>query len=79
MEHRPEIGSFAFDLKCLIAKRETLLKFFANFGYVVTNGSIMYCTRHVVAWRATCQSPIGSYRLLSGNVLTRGTLARGSH
>jgi hypothetical protein len=38
---------------------------------------VMYFTRHVVAWHATCQSPIGSYCLLGGNMLTRGTLTRG--
>ena len=38
---------------------------------------VMYFTRHVVAWHATCQSPIGSYRLLGGNMLTRGILTRG--
>jgi hypothetical protein len=43
---------------------------------VVTNGC-MYFTRHVVAWHATCQSPIGSYRLLGGDMLTRGILTRG--
>ena len=38
---------------------------------------VMYLTRHVVAGHATCQSPIGAYRLLGGNVLTRGILTRG--
>jgi hypothetical protein len=38
---------------------------------------VMYFTRHVVAWHAMCQSPIGSYRLLGGNMLTRGILTRG--
>ena len=37
---------------------------------------VMYLTRHVVAGHATCQSPIGSYRLLGGNMLTRGKLTR---
>jgi hypothetical protein len=39
---------------------------------------VMYFTRHVVAWHATCQSPIGSYHLLGGNMLTRGILTRGT-
>jgi hypothetical protein len=34
------LGNFAFDLKCLIAKRELLFNFFEDFGSVVTNG---YC------------------------------------
>jgi hypothetical protein len=29
----------------------------------------MYFTRRVVAWHATCQSPIGSYRLLGGKYI----------
>jgi hypothetical protein len=37
---------------------------------------VMYLTRHVVG-HATCQSPIGSYRLLGGNMLTRGILTCG--
>ena len=40
----------------------------------------MLCILHVmfVAWHATCQLPIGSYRLLGGNMLTRGILTRGT-
>jgi hypothetical protein len=32
---------------------------------------ILYFTRHVVLWHATWQSPIGSYPILGGNLLTR--------
>jgi hypothetical protein len=42
-----------------------------------TLSDVMYFTRHVVAWHATCALPIGSYRLLGGNMLTRGISTRG--
>jgi hypothetical protein len=66
-------ASFAFVVKCSIAKRETFLRIL----FLWSRMDVMYFTRRVVAWHATCQSPIGSYRLLGGNMLTRGILTRG--
>ena len=65
---------FAFVVKCSIAKRETFLQILFLWSQI----DILYFTRHDVAWRATCQSLIGLYRLLGGNMLTRGTLTRGT-
>ena len=78
MEHRPEIGRFCFRFEI----RSQNVKFCSSFLKILVLWSqmdVMYFTRHVVAWHATCQSPIGSYRLLGGNILTRGTLTRGSY
>jgi hypothetical protein len=75
-------ASLAFVLKCSIAKRESLFKFCCASKILVlwSQMDVMYFTRHVVSWHAsTCQSLIGSYRLLDGNTLTRGTLTRGSY
>jgi hypothetical protein len=60
----------------LIAKREIMLTFL-QILFLWSRMDIMYFTRHVVAGHATCQSPICSYRLLGGNMLTRGILTRG--
>jgi hypothetical protein len=47
---------------------------FLKILFLWSQMDVMYFTRHVVAWHATCQSPIG---LLGGNMLTRGILTRG--
>jgi hypothetical protein len=51
MKHGLKSASFAFVVKCSIAKREMLFNIFEDFGSVVTNGCylVMYFTRHVVA------------------------------
>jgi hypothetical protein len=69
-------AGFAFVVKCSIAKRKISLNFFEDF-VMWSQMDIMYFTRHVVAWHATCQSPVGLYRLLGGNMLTRGILTHG--
>jgi hypothetical protein len=78
MEHRPEIGQFCFCFIMFDRKTWNFVELFWRFwlcGHKIMD--VMYFTRHVVAWYAACQSPIGSYRLLGGNMLTRGILTRG--
>jgi hypothetical protein len=66
MKHRSEIG-----------KTWNYVELFCRFCFC--GHEWMLCILHVmfVARHATCQSPIGLYRLLGGNMLTRGILTRG--
>jgi hypothetical protein len=70
MKHRSEIGHFCFC--CKMFDRKT------NLCWIFCGHEWMFCILHVmfVAGHATCQSPIGSYRLLGGNMLTCGILTR---
>jgi hypothetical protein len=78
MEHRPEIGRFCFCCKMCDRKTWNYVELFCRFCfYMWSRMDVMNFTRHVVAWHARCQSPIGSYRLLGGNMLTRGIFTSG--
>ena len=77
MKHRSEIGQFCFCCKMFDRKTWNYVELFLRILFLWSRMDVMYFTRHVVAWHATCQSPIGSYRLLGGNMLTSGILTRG--
>ena len=72
MKHRSEIGQFCFRFQMFDRKTWNFVQLFWRFWlYMWSQMDVIYFTRHVVAWHATCQSPIGSYRLLGGNMLPR--------